>query len=150
MAAPRYQDIAADAIPVVDAGNGARIKVIAGRYGTTEGPVQAVATEPLYLDVHLTGDAATAIDIPKDHAAFAYVYEGGVRLPAAGRQLARGELAVLGTGDRLTVAAANGPARLIVVAGRPLRERVVKYGPFVMTSEAEIIQAIEDYQAGRF
>ena len=152
MTAPRYQDIPADAIPIAAAGSGARVKVLAGRFREVEGPVRAVATEPLYIDVSLDSGAAATIDLPEAHAAFVYAYDGASAIPGDGRstRLERGELAVLGPGDHVTLSAADGPARAILVAGRPLREPVVKYGPFVMNSEAEIVQAVEDYQAGRF
>ncbi len=146
MTAPRYQDIPATAIPVVDAGEGVQVKVIAGRFRDTEGPVQAVVTEPLYLDVSLPANGRVAIDVPESHAGFVYVFEGALAAPTA---LARGELGVLGAGSRVELAAER-PTRAILVAGKPLKEPVVKYGPFVMSSEAEIVRAIEDYQAGRF
>lgn len=148
MTAPRYQDIPAEAIPAVEAGDGARVKVLAGEFRGTQGPVQGGATAPIYLDVQLPAQAATRIDLPDQHAAFAYVYDGAVTV--GGTALPRGQLAVLGSGHHLDIAAGGEGGRAIVVAGRPLRERVVKYGPFVMNSEAEIVQAVEDYQAGRF
>jgi redox-sensitive bicupin YhaK (pirin superfamily) len=147
MTAPRYQDIPPADIPVVATANGVRVKVIAGQFQGVQGAVQAGTTAPVYLDVELPAQATVDLDLPRDHAGFVYVYEGALAAPSA---IARGELAVLGTGPRLTLAAAATPARAIVVAGRPLKEQVVKYGPFVMNSEAEIVQAIEDYQAGRF
>jgi redox-sensitive bicupin YhaK (pirin superfamily) len=147
MTAPRYQDIPPADIPVVAVANGGRVKVIAGRFQDVQGPVQAGTTAPVYLDVELPAQAAVDIALPRDHAGFVYVYEGALAAPST---IARGELAVLGSGPHLTLAAAAVPVRAIVVAGRPLNEQVVKYGPFVMNSEAEIVQAIEDYQAGRF
>jgi redox-sensitive bicupin YhaK (pirin superfamily) len=147
MTAPRYQDIPPADIPIAEAGNGVRVKVIAGRFRDVQGPAQAATTAPVYLDVELPAHATVDIDLPSDHAGFVYVYEGALTVPSA---ISRGELAVLGSGPHLTLAAGDVPARAIVVAGRPLKEQVVKYGPFVMNSEAEIVQAIEDYQAGRF
>src|SRR5690606_7648945 len=105
-------------------------------------------TSPLYLDLELPAGGATRVELPRDHQAFAYVYEGAGRV--GGTELPRGQLAVLGSGDHIELAAGPDGARAILVAGRPLKERVVKYGPFVMNSEQEIVQAIEDYQAGRF
>jgi len=152
MTAPRYQDIPPEAVPEVEAGTGARIRVIAGKLGGVEGPVRAVATDPIYLDVALAPGAAFAAPLPADHAAFAYVYEGAVRVGAgtAARRIARGELAVLGPGDHADLAAEGEEGRLILVAGRPLREPSARYGPFVMNTADEIRQAIEDFRAGRF
>jgi redox-sensitive bicupin YhaK (pirin superfamily) len=149
MGPPRYQDILPDRIPVVETAGGARVKVIAGRFGGAEGPVAAVATEPVYLDVALPAVGTLDCPLPPGHAAFAYVCEGALSI-GSHRPLERGTLAVLGPGDMVRFAAAGAPARAILVAGRPLREPVAKYGPFVMNTQDQIRQAIADYQAGRF
>ncbi len=149
MTAARYQDIAPEAIPVVEVAGGARVKVIAGRLGEVEGPVQGIATEPVYLDIELPAGARFGHPLPPAHAAFAYVYEGAVGIGAGDTPaVERGELAVLGAGSQVEYAAAGAPSRLILVAGRPLGEPVARYGPFVMNTEAEIRQAIRDYQTG--
>jgi len=148
MTAPRYQDIAPGEIPEVDAGNGIRVRVIAGRFRNVSGPVSAVATDPLYLDVALPAGASLAVPLPEDDNAFAYVFEGAARV--GGEQVARGELAVLGNGEQVELAAGPEGARLVVIAGRPLNEPVAKYGPFVMNTADEIRQAVYDYQSGKF
>jgi hypothetical protein len=148
MTAPRYQDIAPEKIPEVDAGGGVKVRVIAGRFGEVEAPVTAVATDPIYLDVALPADGKFETPLPAGHNAFAYVFEGDARI--AGEQVARGELAVLGRGERFAVAAGADAARLVLIAGRPLNEPVAKYGPFVMNTADEIRQAVYDYQAGKF
>ena len=94
MTAPRYQDIAPEKIPEVDAGNGVRVRVIAGRFGDVQAPVSGVATDPLYLDVALPAGASFDVPLPAEHNAFAYVFEGAAKI--AGEKVARGELAVLG------------------------------------------------------
>jgi len=148
MTDPRYQDIAPERIPVVDAGGGVKVRVIAGRFGEVEGPVSAVVTDPIYLDVALPAGAKFEMPLPAAHNAFAYVFEGGAE--SAGEKVARGELAVLGRGERFAVGADAGGARLVLVAGRPLHEPVAKYGPFVMNTADEIRQAVYDYQSGKF
>lgn len=148
MCAPRYQDIAPAAIPVFEPGDGNRIKILAGRYAGFAGPVTAVATEPLYLDIHLVPQAEMAVPIAQDHAAFVYVYEGVA--VAGAKPLAKGELGVLSSGDRLHLRTGDESAQLIVVAGKRLGEPVAKYGPFVMNTQAELHQAVADYRAGRF
>lgn len=148
MADPRYQDIPADRVPEVAAGPGAKVRVIAGRFDGTAGAVEGGTTEPVYLDIHLEAGAAVDLPLPEGHAGFAYAYQGTADV--AGQAVERGTLAVLGAGDGVRVAAKGGPARLLVVAGKPLREPVAKYGPFVMNTEAEIIEAIDDFRAGRF
>jgi hypothetical protein len=148
MTAPRYQDIPPRDIPEVDAGNGVRVRVIAGRFGNVSGPVSAVATDPLYLDVALPAGASLDVPLPAEDNAFAYVFEGAATI--AGEKVARGELAVLGRGERFEVEADADGARLVLIAGRPLNEPVAKYGPFVMNTADEIRQAVYDYQSGKF
>jgi quercetin 2,3-dioxygenase len=147
MIEPRYQEFPPDAIPEV-ALDGARVRVIAGRFGKIEGPVRAVATEPLYLDVTLMPDAALDVPVPEGHAAFAYVFDGAVEID--GRTIQSGELAVLGEGASVALKAGPELGRLILVAGKPLREPVVKYGPFVMNTPQQIHEAIADFSEGRF
>jgi len=148
MTEPRYQDLPAEAMPVLDIGGGSRVKVIAGRYAGTPGPVQAPATDPLYLDIDLAPGASLAVPVPLGHSGFLYVYEGVMALGE--NAIGKGMLGVMGDGDRATLRTGEAPARAILVAGKPLKEPVAKYGPFVMNTEAEIRQAIDDYQAGRF
>ena len=147
MTAPRYQDIEPGQIPEVALADGTRVRVLAGRFGGAEGPVSAVATEPVYLDVALAPGGRFEHELPAGHAAFVYVYEGSTAI--GGKDVARGRLAVLSTGRRVAVTA-TAEARFILVAGRPLGEPVVKYGPFVMNTADEIRQAVRDYQSGRF
>jgi redox-sensitive bicupin YhaK (pirin superfamily) len=153
MTAPRYQDIAPERIPEVEPAEGVRARVLAGTLGDATGPVAGVAVDPVYFDLSLDAGAHFAAPVPQSHNAFVYVYDGAVDIGSAGtaRRIGRGELGVLDRdGDDVLVSAANAPARLILVAGKPLNEPVAKYGPFVMNTQEEIVQAIRDYQSGRF
>jgi redox-sensitive bicupin YhaK (pirin superfamily) len=152
MTAPRYQDIEPEAIPAVELPQGVRVKVLAGQFGDETGPARAASTDPTYLDVTLPAGTSFTHHLPDDHAAFAYVFEGAAQIGGeSGKPVRRGELAVLGDGDTVAVSAPkDAAARLILVAGKPIGEPVAKYGPFVMNTPAEIRQAIEDYNAGRF
>ena len=153
MTAPRYQDIQPDRIPEAKPADGVTVRVLAGRVGDVEGPVSGIAVEPVYLDVSLEPNARFAAAVPSSHNAFAYVYEGAADIGAAdsARRIARGELAVLDRdGDDVLFSAGAAPARLILVAGKPLNEPVAKYGPFVMNTQEQIVQAIRDFQSGRF
>ena len=147
---PRYQDIAPDRIPEVSVPGGS-VRVIAGEFGGARGPVEAPATDPLYLDVRLDAGSDFQTSMPPSHSAFVYVYEGVIATGdgAEKQRVARGELAVLSAGSGFRVPAVDVPARFILVAGRPLREPVARYGPFVMNTEAEIRQALVDLQSGR-
>jgi quercetin 2,3-dioxygenase len=149
MVAPAYQEHPAAAIPVEQREGGVRVKVIAGATSQgTRGPVTADATDARYFDVELPAGAQFDEPLPAEHAAFIVVYEGGVEVQGAPVDALA--LAQLGAGDALQVRAKDEGARLLVIAGRPLAEPVAWMGPFVMTTQAELAQAVEDYQAGRF
>jgi len=148
MGAPAYQEFAPERIPLAQPAPGVSAKVIAGRIGEVEGPVKQPATEPSYFDLALDAGAAFEHALPPEHNAFAYVYEGEV---ASGDAVAgKGELLVLGAGDAVRFEGRAPKSRLILVAGRPINEPVARYGPFVMNTQAEIVQAVNDFQAGRF
>ncbi len=149
MTAPRYQDIAPERIPVVHPAEGVEVKVIAGKLDGATGPVEGIATAPVYLDVSLQPGAELSLDLPTSHHGFAYVFEGE-SAQVGGERLQRSELGVLSEGDRLQLAAGDKPSRLLVVAGQPLKESVARYGPFVMNTQAEIHEAIADFRAGKF
>ncbi|MFP5440628.1 MAG: pirin family protein [Gammaproteobacteria bacterium] len=152
MKAPYYQDIPPEQVPEVRIADGVQLRVLAGEAGGATGPVRGIPTEPLYIDVRLAGDREHAQPVPAGHSAFIYIYEGNVDVREPGRdvRLLRGQLAVLEDGDEIRVRAAGGDAKYILVAGKPLREPVAKYGPFVMNTMQEIRQAIDDYNGGRF
>ena len=145
---PRYQDIAPERIPQVEAPGGARVRVVAGQAFGARGPVEGIVTEPLYLDVALPPGAAFELPLPAEHAACAYAFEGAGSL--AGQPVGRGQMAVLGEGDGLAATAGTAGLRLLVLAARPLREPIARYGPFVMNTEAEIRQALRELQQGTF
>jgi redox-sensitive bicupin YhaK (pirin superfamily) len=149
MTAPRYQDIAPGRIPVVHPAEGVEVKLIAGELDGATGPVEGIATAPVYLDVSLQPGAELSLELPVGHHGFAYVFEGESAL-VGGERLQRSELGVLSEGKHLRLAAGDTPSRLLVVAGRPLKESVARYGPFVMNTQAEIHEAIADFRAGKF
>ena len=148
MGQPRYQEFSADSIPELTPAAGVSVKVIAGGVGDVRGPVQQPATDPLYLDIGLGTGANLEQPIPFGHNAFAYVYEGEVGI--ASETVGKGELIVLGEGEVVAFTGKAANSRLILVAGKPIGEPVARYGPFVMNTQAEIIQAVQDFQAGRF
>lgn len=152
MTAPKYQEYAPDNIPQVRPAEGVTVKVIAGTVDGVAGPIAQPATDPLYLDIALAPGARWVFDLPAAHNAFAYAYEGAATVGEGddARALETHELAVLGGGERLQLRAGAQALRLILVAGRPLREPVAKYGPFVMNTRQELMQAFVDFQEGRF
>jgi len=151
MIAPRYQDVAPERIPEVQLAPGVKARVLVGEQAGVRGPVDNVATDPLYLDLHLDAGACAEINIPAGHNGFVYVYEGQTKVgDGAASALMRGDLGVLSRGGEKVRIEAPVAARAILVAGRPLNEPVAKYGPFVMNTQQQIIQAVEDFRSGRF
>jgi redox-sensitive bicupin YhaK (pirin superfamily) len=149
MTDPRYQDIAPENIPEVQPADGVNVRVVAGAFGGATGPVSGVATEPLYLDIALQPGAHVSVPVPESHNAFAYVFDGA-DVKVGDDTLAHRELAVFGEGDEIVLDAGAEPARLLLVAGKPLNEPVARYGPFVMNNTRQIHEAIADLQGGRF
>jgi redox-sensitive bicupin YhaK (pirin superfamily) len=149
MRAPWYRDIASEEIPELTTAEGARVRVIAGTSHGVTGAMQREVTEPLYLDIELPAGAAFEQSLPAGHNAFLYVYRGAVAV--AGTEVPVQRMAILdnngGDGVRITASAAS---RVLLVAGKPLNEPIAQYGPFVMNSNEQIFEAVQDYQNGRF
>jgi quercetin 2,3-dioxygenase len=152
MTEPKYQEFAPDRIPLATPAEGVSVKVIAGAVGEVVGPIVQPATDPLYLDIALDAGQGWRYLLPEGHNAFAYAFEGAVTVGEGddARPLETHELAVLGGGNELQLRAGGQPARLILVAGRPLHEPVMRHGPFVMNTRQELMQAFVDFQEGRF
>lgn len=148
MRAPRYQNIEPEDIPEVRRPDGTVIRVIAGTVDGTVGAVTEIAVAPTYLDVALPAGQVFRHGLPAEHTTLVQVFEGAASIGA--QRIARGELALLGDGEDLAVAAGPEGARFLVIAGQRLNEPVARYGPFVMNTKEEIMQAIADFQAGRF
>ena len=147
MMAPRYQDIPPAQIPVVTTPAGVRVKVIAGSFGDVTGPVEGIDVRPLMVDVQLPANASVILPLETGHTAFFYVFEGSVDV--AGMTTGLHQLTVLSDGDQVALTGGAAGGRALLLAGRPIGEPIVQYGPFVMNTRAEIEQAIHDYQTGR-
>lgn len=157
MGEPRYQEFEPALIPVVEPAFGVSVKVIAGEVrdvvgAVVRGPIVQPATDPLYFDIDLAPGSTWALDLPAGHNAFVYVYEGGISIGEGedARRVERHDLGVLDGGERLSMQTDAHNSRLILVAGRPLREPVARHGPFVMNTRQELMQAFADFQEGRF
>jgi redox-sensitive bicupin YhaK (pirin superfamily) len=150
MTEPAYREVPAAGIPEETRPDGSRLRVIAGTTAQgTAGPIQGVETAPLFVDANLPAGATLDEPLPTDHTAFALMLEGNATV--GGATLSAGHLGAFGTeGARLSLTAGPDGARLLLVHARSLDEPVARGGPFVMNTEAEIRQAIADYQAGRF
>jgi redox-sensitive bicupin YhaK (pirin superfamily) len=147
MRAPWYADIPAEAIPNFTSGD-AKVKLIAGTWDGHKGPGPERTTQPFFADVTLLANVSANVPVPAGHEGFVYVFEGELRVD--GQSVRNGEVGVLSEGGALRATASALGARFLVIAGKPLREPIAKYGPFVMNTPDEIRAAISDYQNGKF
>lgn len=145
-----WRDIPPAEIPQVELDSGS-VKVIAGEYEGRKGAVSGVSTQPLYLDVRLQPDATFELDLPDERNACVYVFDGTLKNAAVSGHpnVDAGTLGIFGNGEKIQLAAGAGGAAFLLLAGKPLNEPVVQYGPFVMNTREEIEQAMRDYSAGK-
>ncbi|WP_197375847.1 pirin family protein [Mycolicibacterium baixiangningiae] len=159
-AAPRYQSIEGGEVKLLASDDGgALVRIIAGEIDSREGSGRGPGSTytPITLS-HATIAPGARLDLPwnRDFNALVYVLSGRGAVGPLGHPIQQGQLAVLGPGDRIDVAAAAGQdsnrpsLEVLLLGGQPIREPVFHYGPFVMNSKSELIQAVEDYQAGKF
>jgi len=150
MVEPWYRDIPLEEVPRFTLDDGVTVQVIAGSTHGVDGAVQRAHTEPLYLDLEIPEGVTFEQPIPAGHNAFVYVFRG--EAVVEGKGVGAGRMAILdnapGADGVRIKAVAN--TRLLVLAGRPLNEPIAQYGPFVMNTQAELQQAVEDFRAGKF
>ena len=149
-----YRDIQPDEIPDLPLGD-ARIKLVAGTLAiggqTHEGAVTGGSTQPLYADIHLAANGQVEVPVAQELSGLVYLYEGTAELETESgpENLARSSAQILSDGDSIRLAAGAEGARILLIAGRPIGEPVVQYGPFVMNSREEIEQTLQDFRDGR-
>lgn len=149
MAEPWYRDFASTDIPEYTTAEAVKVRVIAGSSNGVSGAVTREITEPLYLDIHLPAGTSFSTVLPSAHNAFIYVYRGEVMVGDTVVESRRmGILNNSSAYDGLTLRAGKA-TRLILIAGKPLNEPIVQYGPFVMNTQQEIHQALDDYRSGK-
>ena len=150
MMQPWYKDFASRDIPEYTAAGNVAVRVIAGSSNGVTGAVTRETTEPLYLDIHMPAGSAFSTSLPATHNAFLYVYRGTINVGDTSVPSRRmGILSNAPEADGVTLTATE-EARLILVAGKPLKEPIVQYGPFVMNTQEEIHQALDDFRSGHF
>ncbi len=150
MAEPWYRDIASQEIPEYVTAENVTVRVIAGTSNGVSGAVTREDTEPMYLDIHIPAGVSFSTALPATHNAFIYVYRGAVKVGDTLVESHRmGILSNTTEADGVTLSATKD-ARLLLIAGRPLNEPIVQYGPFVMNTQEEIHQAMDDFRNGRF
>jgi hypothetical protein len=150
MTQPRYQEIASKNIPAYTRDDGIKIRVIAGRVDGVEGAVTTIYADPTYLDVTMPAHSTFAHPIESGDTAFAYIFEGAGKFEANGKTITAPRLVVFGNGDAINVTTNAQPVRFVLVSGKPLYEPIARYGPFVMNTREEILQALRDLQNGTF
>lgn len=145
-----YRDVPDKQMPRLDLATGGQIKAIAGDVEIAgerlQAPVMGGSTDALYLDVTLRAGESVTIPVHAGYNAFLYVFEG--TLTVAQDTVTEGHTATLTDGERVTLRAGKNGARLLLIAGKPIREPIAQYGPFVMNTQAEIDQALRDYRDG--
>lgn len=150
MGEPWYRDFPNETIPEYVTAEKVTVRVIAGASNGMEGVVHRKDTEPLYLDIHLPAGASFSTALPETHNAFIYVYRGAIKVGDMQVESRRmGILSNTPEADGVTLTATEN-ARLILLAGKPLNEPIVQHGPFVMNTQQEIHQALDDFGSGRF
>ena len=148
MSAPWYRDFKAQELPRFVTAQGVTVIVIAGESQGISGAVTRQASAPLYLDLHLPAGSGFEQTLPLEHNAFVYVYRGEVRI--AGQTVPAQRMALLANEDAAdgVLIEASTDARLLLLAGQPLKEAIAQYGPFVMNTQQEIHEAISDFRNG--
>ena len=149
MTAPWYRDIQSDTIPELLTASGVKVRIIAGSSHGVAGAVQREVTQPLYLDIHMPAGSSFSHTLPAGFNAFIYVYEGDIQIGE--REVPVQRMAILKKSPDAdgVVIDAKVDSRLLLIAGQPLGETIVQYGPFVMNSQAEIFKAISDFREGK-
>ncbi len=154
MSQPRYQDILSHDIPEVTTEDGAKIRIISGKVGQTSGAVTGIAANPTYLDVSLSPKSSFTQSIPQGHTAFAYVFEGKAAFleheEQEGTWIAETKLVVWEDGESVKIETGEDAVRFLLVSAKPLGEPIARYGPFVMNTQEEIQQALQDLRQGTF
>jgi len=154
MGQPRYQEVLAASIPAVEQ-DGVKVRLVAGEYGGRRGPVTEIAAQPLYMDVTLEPQAEISLVVPQGHTAIAYLFEGeglfGLDGAGGGEFVQAVSMVIFEDGDHASVRAGDGShARFMLMAGAPFKEPIFPYGPFVMNTQEEIQQALNDLRNGTF
>jgi redox-sensitive bicupin YhaK (pirin superfamily) len=149
MNTPWYRDFQNDQLPQFQTPEGVAVTVIAGTSHGVQGAVTREITQPVYLDVHMPRGVRFEQSLPADHNAFIYVYRGEVSI--GGQAVPVQRMAILANTAQAdgVVIEASADAKLILVSGKPLKEPIVQYGPFVMNTKEEIYQAMVDFRDGR-
>jgi quercetin 2,3-dioxygenase len=148
MRAPWYRDIQSAEIPEFTTPEEVTVRVLAGRSHGIDGAMQRETTEPLYLDLEMPAGASFTQAVPASHNAFVYVYRGELQIGDTQVPVKRMAIFRNDAGSDGVAIRASAASRVLLIAGKPLGEPIAQYGPFVMNTNDEIRQAVQDYQSG--
>ena len=150
MTRPRYQEVSSGQIPQARSEDGrARVRVIAGEALGARAVIDT-HTPIVYQDWTIDAGADVTTALAREQHALVYVFQGSVRVGNEGREVRDGQMALLGPGDAVRLrGGAQAPGRLLLLGGVPISEPVARYGPFVMNTQEELVEAVRDYQSGR-
>ncbi len=168
MTAPRYQEVKAVEIPQIQDDDGTQVRVVCGRFWGMTGPVDGIASDPIYIDVSVPPGREKSLPVETAHHSFAYVFAGGGKFCNASGPLAvptesvgwadtnppseadNRSLVLFDRGDEVKVRAGEDGIRFLLVSGKPLQEPVAWYGPIVMNTQEQLRQAFEELEKGTF
>jgi redox-sensitive bicupin YhaK (pirin superfamily) len=165
---PRYRDVKSDQIPVVSLENGTKIRVVCGKVGNTQGPVQDIVTDPEYLDITVPAGSEYSHPTKKGHKVLAYIIEGkgyfckekepfsyemeGINYfdMKLDPLLENRDLVLFDDGDQVVVSTEGDGVRFLLISGKPISEPVAWYGPIVMNTREELRIAFDELDSGTF
>jgi redox-sensitive bicupin YhaK (pirin superfamily) len=151
MTEPVYQEFPANKLAMEYGDDGSEIRVISGTTNKgTVGPVINTHVNPTYMDVHLPAGEIFAQTLPMDDNAFIFVIEGTISVGSNGKQLKQNHLGLLSKGDLVSISASSVMSQFLLISGKPLNEAVARGGPFVMNTQAEVMEAFSDFQNNKF
>jgi redox-sensitive bicupin YhaK (pirin superfamily) len=168
MTAPRYQEVKANDIPGITDDDGTFVRIVCGNFWGKSGPVDGIAAEPTYLDVSVPPGRRKTLPVETTRHAFAYIFAGSAKFCNASGPLAvptesaewldtappisaeNRSLVLFDRGDEVTVEAGDDGVRFLLVSGKPLEEPVAWYGPIVMNTQAELREAFDELESGKF
>lgn len=151
MIAPRYQDIPASRVKTLSLENGVKVKILAGTFRGTCGPIENIIADPEYFDIEMPENSELIVPVNTDYTVFAYLYDGIVRFDESRSDPMRaGQGALFGKGAQVKATTGNAQARFILISGKPIGEPIAWRGPIVMNTEAELNVAFREYREGKF
>ena len=148
---PRYRDIKAFDIPLIQLENGTKLKIISGEYHGVKGPVKDIMINPQYMDVYIPKETTFSLPVPQDHTAFNYIIDGSANFGSQEKNIGKENLILFKPGESIiTIRTEDEDVRILFITGRPLQEPIAWYGPIVMNTQEELYTSIEEFNNSTF